>query len=252
MKRSLVTLFRFLVPPAYRRRRSLSVRYAFPALALLGVMFGALAVSSQDSLIELVADDSTVAAGQPVTISVYVTAQVPVNAVDMQISVPAGVQVTGIDTGESVITLWTEDPYEADGIVYFRGGTFRRGFVGRHLIGTIRAVPETSGLATFRVDTGVLLAGDGSGSTVPAVNDGEVQLYIANADGSFDRTPVGVDGAVATIVITDIDGDGEVSLADVSRFMAAWSARTLVYDFNNDGRMTFRDFGIILSDVFFK
>ena len=53
-------------------------------------------------------------------------------------------------------------------------------------------------------------------------------------------------------IISDIDGDGTVTLKDVSIFMAAWRNQDVIFDFNGDGKMTFRDFGIILSDSFFK
>jgi hypothetical protein len=59
-------------------------------------------------------------------------------------------------------------------------------------------------------------------------------------------------GEVIVYIVTDIDGDGTVSLSDVARFLSAWRVKDAVYDFNGDGQMTFRDFGIILSDSFFR
>jgi hypothetical protein len=238
-----------------RNQRSSTVRYAFPMVALLAAMLGLGAVStSQESSIRLEPSVGTVRDGQPFSVSVYVSAHVAVNAVDIEVTIPPNIEVTGIDRGESVITLWTVDPKVEGNKVILRGGTFRKGFIGEHLIATINAEARDSGLAEFKVTNALLLAGDGAGTTVSFDENTEgAKLYIANADGSFaEGMSVDTEGAVATIVITDIDGDGQVSLGDVSRFMVAWGSRTVLYDFNNDNRMNFKDFSIILSDVFFQ
>ncbi len=239
----------------YQQTDNRTVRYAFPMLAIFAALLGASAVTtSQQSAVRLEAIPGSVAAGEAFSVNVYVSAHVPVNAVDINVLVPSNVTVTGIDKGQSVITLWTTEPHVERNKVVLRGGTFRKGFIGEHLIATINAEAKSSGLAQFSVTDVLLLAGDGSGTKVSHVPDLDgAKLYVANADGTFSTSEsVGVSGAVAVVVITDIDGDGEVSLADISRFMSAWNSKTLVYDFNSDGRMTFRDFGIILSDAFFK
>ena len=93
----------------------------------------------------------------------------------------------------------------------------------------------------------MLLAGDGSGSEVSVTEAGDetVTLFVSNTDGA-------VGGDFAVSITTDIDGDGDVSLDDVGSFMNAWRDRKVIYDFNNDNRMNFTDFAIILSDSFFK
>lgn len=240
----------------YRQPRSRTVRYAFPMLALLTAILGASALStSQQSTVRLQASETSIEAGKSFSVDVFVSAHVPVNAVEIEVKIPPNVKVSGIDRGTSVITLWTEDPYVENSTVYLSGGTFRKGFLGEHLIATINAETTSSGIAEFLVQDVVLLAGDGSGTTVKLTDgyDG-AKLYVAREDGTFaDGESVGIDAASATIyVVTDIDGDGRVTLTDISSFMAAWSNRAIVYDFNGDGRMTFRDFGIILSDYFFQ
>jgi hypothetical protein len=224
-------------------------------LAIFAALLGAGAVStSKQSFVRLEAVPTAAQVGRPFSVNVYVSAHVPINAVDIKVVVPRNVKIMGIDTGESVITLWTKDPYVEGSNVVLSGGTFRKGFIGEHLIATINAEAVSSGLGEFTVRDVTLLAGDGSGTKVSVDKAGTgAKLYIANADGTFAAPEaVGTEGASAVVVVTDIDGDGDVSLTDVSRFMVAWSSRGSVYDFDNDGRMTFRDFGIILSDVFFK
>ena len=248
----------FLAP--YRRNKSRTVRYAFPMLFVVAAFLGASVVdSTSQSYIHIESSESSVKAGEVFSIGIYVSAHVPVNAVDIALSFPdTQVEVMGIDVGESVITLWTVDPYVEDNTVVLRGGTFRKGFKGDHLIATVNAKANTSGLATFEVSDVLLLAGDGSGSEVSVTSSGQesTHLYVANEDGTFATTVSsegsGVEGTVTIRIVTDIDGDGSVSLGDVSRFMAAWSSKAEVFDFSGDGKMTFRDFAIILADVFFK
>jgi hypothetical protein len=187
--------------------------FAFAALLAASAI-----VSENKSFVHLESSAKSVRAGEQFSIDVYVTAHVPVNAVDLTLDFPKEqISIVGIDKGQSVITLWTEEPSVKGNSVVMRGGTFRKGFIGNHLIATINARATQTGVAEFSVGT---------------------------------ESAVGVKGDVAILLVTDIDGDGVVSLVDISRFMGAWSTGGTVYDFNGDGAMTFRDFGIILSDSF--
>jgi hypothetical protein len=49
--------------------------------------------------------------------------------------------------------------------------------------------------------------------------------------------------------VKDVTGDGTVSLADMSAFLVAWTTKNKLYDFNNDGAMTFADFSILLTTL---
>ncbi len=242
---------------SYALHRSRTVRYAFPMLFIVATFLGANVINSNtESFIHIEASDTSIKAGDAFTIDVFVSAHTPVNAVDISLDFPKEqIEITGIDVGQSVITLWTEEPYVENNSVILRGGTFRKGFKGDHLIATIKAQAKTSGIASFEIADVVLLAGDGTGSSVAVSNSGKesAKLYIAKEDGTFTLpTASGIEGSVTLRIVTDIDGDGVVSLVDVSRFMSAWTAGTTIYDFSGDGRMTFKDFAIILADSFFK
>lgn len=244
----------------YRRHKSRTVRYAFPLMFMMAAFLGANVIDSETkSFIEIESSTQSVREGQMFKIHIYASAHTPVNAVDIELTFPTEqVEITGVDTGESVITLWTEEPFVLDNTVVLRGGTFRKGFLGRHLIGTVNARANETGIAYFEVSNSTFLAGDGSGSEVAVTKSGEesTQLYIANADGVLlvpsSGSDTGLEAKVTLRIVTDIDGDGDVTLGDVSRFMAAWNLRNEVFDFNGDGKMTFRDFAIILADAFLK
>lgn len=247
MNRLLAALKKFLP----LKKRSTTVRYMFPALAVFAALAGAAALTtSSESYIRLEASDTTIEAGERFTMHVYANAHVPVNAVDVTIRFDeAAVKVLEVDRGQSVLTIWTEDPIVEDDRVILRGGTFRRGFLGEHKLASIDLKAEETGQSSFSVSDVILLAGDGSGTSVSVAEGPEPDVNLYIYDENTDPESIGVD--VEVRVVTDINGDGSVTLQDISAFMAAWSKRDKVYDFNNDGHMTFRDFSIILADFFF-
>ena len=78
-----------------------------------------------------------------------------------------------------------------------------------------------------------------------SVQNSNIKIFVSGEEGV-------ISGEVEIKFVTDIDGDGDIDLGDLSAFMAAWFLGNKVYDFNGDGKMTFSDFSIILSDSFFK
>jgi hypothetical protein len=185
-----------------------------------------------------------------VQVSAY--AHEPVNAVDVTLHFnPQQVQVLSIDRGQSVITLWPEEPRVDGNLIRLQGGTYRRGFLGEHELVTLELEAQTSGVTYFNADEILFLSGDGTASEVALADsdDTQVSVLVLNQDGSTPET-IAVDARIE--LITDITNDGKVTLQDISAFMAAWNDRSVTYDFNNDGRMTFRDFSIILAAYFFR
>jgi len=245
----LARILQFFFP---QRATSRTVRYAFPLMFAGAAFLGAQAISTQDvTSITVVPSTNALKAGETLELDIYVSANTPVNAVDLEIDIPSSqMNITGIDTGQSVITLWTEDPYYKNGTVFLRGGTFRRGFVGEHLIATVNAVATDSGVADIEITEYLLVAGDGTGNVVDVDRDNimDSTVFIADENGSFEEAELS--GRIAVTINTDVDSDGEVDLVDVSRFMAAWFDRDIIYDFNSDGTMSFADFSIILADSF--
>jgi len=232
---------------SHRSEKSRTVRYAFPLVVLAFMFAGASSVITSDkSYITVETTPTIVNEGESFFINITATAHTPVNAIDIVLEYPKNqIEITGIDTGESVITLWAEDPYAKDGSVYLRGGTFGKGFIGEHEIVKVRAKAIESGAAHVTAGSVKFVAGDGDGTEVDVsdVGQNKSKIYIANEDGSL----VGI----ATVkIITDVDGDGDVDLTDISSFMAAWFDKSIIFDFNGDGRMNFKDFSILLADSF--
>jgi len=244
-------IYSFLKKFIHLRNRNGTVRLMFPAILSFAAVLGAAAVTSTDvSYVRLETSDQTIEAGDTFSIGVYAFAHVPVNAVDITIQFdPTSVKVTGVDRGQSVLTLWAQDPIIKKDRVLLQGGTFRKGFLTEHKIATINVKANETGQSSFKATDVVLLAGDGAGSSVSVaeVKDSKVNFFIY--DESIDPDSIKV--KVNVDIVTDLDGDGKVTLKDISAFMAVWQNKSKIYDFNGDGRMNFKDFSIILANFFF-
>lgn len=227
-----------------------TVKYAFPLVIFTALFAGFAAIVTQtDSYVTIRTSSETVAKDQQFVIEVLVTAHIAVNAVDLVITYPEDtIHVDSIDVGTSVITLWTEEPYAENGNMYLRGGTFRKGFIGEHTIARIKAHAIESGEAKILIKDTQLIAGDGKGTEVTTTKSekyNEVKIAVLGADGV-------ITGKAEIAVVSDTDGDGDVDFKDISSFMSAWLTRSNTYDFNGDGKMTIRDFSILLADSFFN
>lgn len=223
----------------------------FPLFLGLAALLGASTLSSVSySYIRIEPSQSTLVTGDRFTITVYANAHVPVNAVIVSLAFPSDVvEIEGVDTGDSVITLWTEQPYVKSNRVYLQGGTYKRGFIGEHKVATIKAIAKKTGPAEFSVSELSLLAGDGKGTPVLTGKPDGSKASLTVTDPL--QQPTAITAEATVVIATDINNDGMVTLSDINSFVVAWQTKGGVYDFNNDGKMTFQDFGIILSDSFF-
>lgn len=236
--------------PEYTGKKFRTVKYAFPVVTIAALFAGlASVISGNVSYVSMSTSVTSVTRDQEFFVNVDVTAHVAVNAIDLIIDYPKSkLTVVGIDTGNSVITLWTEQPYAKDGKIFLRGGTFRKGFIGTHSIARIKVRATESGNARIFVENSELVAGDGLGSPIAvteSAGQNEVKIAVLGDNGIFS-------GNATLSIVTDTNGDGNVDLRDVSIFMAAWFSGSKTFDFNGDGRMSFIDFSILLSDVFYK
>jgi len=229
-----------------------TVRYMFPLAIGFAAILGAQLISStESSYIRLEINKQAVQTNERFTVDVYAYAHVPVNAVDVTLQFDGNkVEVAEVDRGQSVLTIWTEDPVVTANSVVLRGGTFRRGFLGEHKIATIDLRAKGTGNSQFSTANVLLLAGDGQGSPVTTTNSTatEASLFIYDEN----TNPSDITVKVSVNLVTDLDGDGKITLKDISAFMSDWNSKARLHDFNGDGRMTFRDFSIILADFFLK
>jgi hypothetical protein len=235
----------------FRRQRSRTVRYVFPTVLGSVAIASALALTSgsQGSTVVVSTPTQVVSMGEIVPILVRANATVPINAVEATLSFDTGVfEVFNINRGSSVITLWTEEPEARNGEIVISGGTYRRGFIGAHEIIEVNLRVINTGAGDIELNDVQLFAGDGQGTAVTAAQDeGALTLIAYDPEDSES-----IEAAVLAQLPTDVNGDGQVTLRDISAFMGAWSSQSRTLDFDGDNRMTFRDFSIILASYFMQ
>lgn len=248
----------FSIFPLARKFNRGPVRRLLSTGTLTSVAFIGLAATisltstTSVSSVHIIPEQANVVVGEQFFIDVRVDAKTAINAVNINIAYPSSLlDITQLRDGESVITIWTEPPTAAGGVVKLSGGTFRRGFIGEHRIIRLTAVAKVPGVIRLRPQDISLLTGDGSGDTarVTSGSTDEVRIVAFAAD-DVDRPQSANEGASTPSGLTDLTGDGRVTMQDISVFMSAWSTGSPVFDFSGDGRMTFRDFSIILADFF--
>ena len=234
--------------PSFRLHNYRTVHFAFSLLFIFaGFMGMASVVSKNSSYVKIITSATQIETGSKFSVDVFAYADIPVNTIDIAISFPEkSVMVLGIDRGESVVTLWTRDPYVEGGTVFLQGGTYRKGFVGEHKIATINLRALAPGKAEFVVANMQLLAGNGKGTAV-AVNDHYANTSAYIYDTGTIANVIKVD--TAGLLVTDVDGDGKVTFSDISIFMVGWF-NNQKYDFNGDGLMTLKDFSLLLTSFF--
>ncbi len=241
------------IQESLKPRKSKTVRYMFPVIFSVLAILGASAITSIDaSYIKLNPSKTVVMNGEQFVIDIYAYAHVPVNALDIKIDFdPASVEIVSVDKAQSVLTIWTKEPTVENNSIVLGGGTYRRGFIGEHLIATIKAKALSSGQTKFMVNEANLLAGDGSGTKVTTTNNttDTVKSFIIYNQG---EDPAKISANLELGISADIDGDGTVTLKDISTFMSAWYNGDKTYDFNSDNKMNFIDFSIILARSFFR
>jgi len=238
----------------YRAQRTgtTTVKYMFPALLGAATLMGALSLSAtQSSFITLETQTQAVEVGTLFEVQVLASAHTPVNAVDITLNFPQDkLEVFSVDRGQSVLTIWTEDPMVTDTTVTLSGGTFRKGFIGKHELLTVNFRALESGQYRVRVAEATMIAGDGAGTDVPVRQQSGAILSLFAFDESTSDEEIRV--AISSGIATDLNNDGAITLQDISAFMGAWSNQSQIFDFNQDGKMTFRDFSILLADFFLQ
>lgn len=222
--------------------------FSISALALLGILATAH-LANPDTTVFMTTPQTVAVVGEQFFIDVKVATEREVNAVSMNIRYPtSNFTVNQLREGESVLSIWTETPSASNGLISLSGGTFRRGFTGENRIIRIAATASSPGNYTLRPEQVRLLVGDGTGDQLE-LNTSQIESITIRVVGESEAQAVR-EAIEAGRRPTDLTGDGQVTMQDISIFMSAWSNGSPVYDFTGDGRMTFRDFSVILADFF--
>jgi Dockerin type I domain len=216
------------------KKHKVKIAFGVPMIFLLA---SSLSFVRDTEEICIVPDDNRfVEVGETVTLHVLAQADEPVNVIGATIQTPLEyVEVTNISREDSLIDLWSEEPsVSSTGAIHFSGGIIRpEGFVGEGTILTLVVTPLKEGSATLTFEDTKMLAHDGTGMEVTC---GENPITLSIRPASYPSP--------------DVNGDKQVNLYDFgivsTRYFMAYER---MYDLNLDGKITFVDIGILLSNI---
>ena len=193
--------------------------------------------------------------GEDFSVHIIVTSDIPVNAFKGLVSFNEDIlSISNLDYNTSFADLWAKEPWYAEGrgTVSFIGGTTRSGgFTGTDALLTITFTPKAPGNAEITLKNTEILQHDGRGTTAQLtkniddiflVSSTTAEKIIKNTDEK--KTSVTI---VETLPSPDLDGDGQVTIKDISLFFLHISQSNQRADFNNDGKVNTADLRILLD-----
>lgn len=194
--------------------------------------------------------------GQTTELDVNVNARIAIDSLGATLAYPKDiVEIVGISKDKSFFDLWTEDMiiHEDTGHVVFSGGTTEKdGLVGTGTIMTLTFKGKTAGEATLSFENVRIYPHDGTGKPVNTEKRSitfAIAPKAAPAPQSFISKPT--NNPLPSAPNPDLNGDGKVTLADLSILMTGLMSITYNprYDLNTDGVVGLGDFSIALSQM---
>jgi hypothetical protein len=202
---------------------------------------------------DLIPTAAVLTLGESFSTSVVIGADTPVNAFTGVITFdPAQLQVAKIDYNMSIADLWTEEPWykNGNGTIHFAGGTTDRGgFTGEGTILTITFTSIGTGDAPVRITDAAVLHHDGRGTETALQPPANALFTVSNAPTAavLTKQPATSVTVRSESVIGDVNGDGKVSIGDMSSFLTFLATGDSRGDVNGDGRVSVVDLSILVS-----
>lgn len=187
-------------------------------------------------------------------VHIVVEAQTPVNVFMGDISFdPNYLTVESIRYNNAVADLWTTEPWYSNGAgtINFAGGTTRPGgFTGLDTLITIEFTTKKVGDARVSFEEIRILRHDGLGNDATIAKPMDGLFSVQNQTSEIITAKTGNNTRIHVIPErqqTDLNGDGQQTIVDVSIFMRDLTTQNLQSDFNQDGRVTLADMSILFQ-----
>ena len=192
-----------------------------------------------ETVIKLTPQDKNVIVGNEFPLTIAINAAQAVNAVGAVITFPKEyLEVVKLSKENSMLTVWSEEPAFSNeaGTITFSGINLSGGVTGERLVLTAILKSKKIGSAPVAFSDAQVLAHDGQGTEVVKKKIG-VTYTIA------EKRPA---------PSTDINGDGKISIADVSIvvfYLGKTGTSAAKYDLSGDGKVTLIDLSILVSKM---
>lgn len=207
-----------------------------------------------DMLIE--PNQGTTVIGETISVKVMVESNTPVNVFGGEVRFdPEILTVDSIDYNTSIADLWAVKPWYENGAgtINFVGGTTKPGgFTGKDSLITVNFQTLKTGETKLGIKGAKIMQHDGLGTEANLAEPIDA-VYLIKEDNEITKTITGKDIKGSNLKVlpqlpdTDLNGDGEQTVADVSIFMTHLISKNKRSDFNNDGKVNTADLSILMS-----
>lgn len=229
-------------------------------VAVVGLWSAVISVDPKEpAAVQLSPTQATTIVGEPFFVEVVVSSDVPANAFRGLIEYDHSVlQVAAIDYNTSIADLWVDKPWyeNGDGTINFAGGTTKPGgFTGSGTLMKIAFIPTAAGEALVAINKAGVYAHNGFGSALEL--EPSIDAHFLDESLSKDAARLGQAGGNSGSQVAvldnapsyDLDGDGAVTIRDISIFMPKLFSNEARFDFNLDGTVDLKDFSILLDKL---
>lgn len=222
-------------------------------LSSVGYFWMSQSEDAYTTRMDLVPTAAVLTLGESFSTSVVLGADTPINAFTGVITFdPAQLQVAKIDYNTSIADLWAEEPWykNGEGTIHFAGGTTDSGgFTGEGMILTITFRSIGAGDASVRITNASVLRHDGRGTeaTLLPPIDGLFTVSTPATEPVTTTQPATTVSVRDESLIGDVNGDGKVSIGDMSSFLTYLATGDSRGDLNDDGRVSVVDLSILVS-----
>lgn len=227
--------------------------------AVLGLISLGLLSTSDDTeavaAITINAVDHTLTVGQDFTVELSLTATEPVNAFTGVLTFdPTLLTISSIDYNLSVADLWAKEPWynNGEGTLTFTGGTTKPGgFVGTEQLVQVTFRAVSAGETALAMQNLRILRHDGLGTDASVPESIDALFTITPEQLAAKTVSDNPASTGPTLLVlpetanTDLNNDGEQSIADTSIFMVHLATQNLRSDFNGDGTVNLKDLSIL-------
>lgn len=223
-------------------------------LAVLGLSGSMLIPPETDMRIE--PQRGSYLVGDTFKVDVVVSSETPVNVFKGEVRFDTRtLSIKSIDYNTSIADLWAERPWYENGagtLNFIGGTTHHGGFIGTGNLITITFRTINEGPAAINIENVRILKHDGLGSDTDVAEPIDAIFTITEAELQ-EQTVLqkSVIGPTLQVVTerpnTDLNGDGQQSLTDMSIFMRDLATQNNRSDFNRDGKVNTADLSIILD-----
>ena len=238
----------------FEKGNTLPLMLGAAAFLAFATIIGINTVTEAPAGIRLEPQEYTTKEGATFGVDVMVDSEVHTNVFSGELRFnPTILKIVSIDYNTSVADLWAELPWfnNGEGTLNFGGGTTKQGgFTGNAKLLHVEFMTLRDGEGVISLHNARILLHDGSGTDARLKETVNSIVTIQNIDVPPENIVTQPDTKTDVVVTknppsTDLNGDGQQTFSDISKFILNIAGSNPRFDFNLDGEVDGADLKIL-------